>query len=112
MGLYFGGFSSLIFCALARLKILVDLYDGRHHILAHIVNAVCEQLLVVIHRAEYGDGDDALSLVRAVLIDIVEQVKELLHLDGVILPDNVKHYGVAVVEEEILGQELTVFLTV
>ena len=55
--------------ALGLREILVDLDNGRDHVRAHVVDAVCEQILIVVELAEDGDGYDALNLVRAVVIN-------------------------------------------
>lgn len=98
--------------ALGLCEILVDLDNRRDHVRAHVINAVCEQILIVVELAEDGDGYDALNLVRAVVINLVEEIEELSHLLRVVLFYDLDNHGSGVVLEEILGQELAVGLNI
>ena len=61
------------FYCIAELRAVVqDVYKRQH-----VINAVCEQILIVVELAEDGDGYDALNLVRAVVIKDVYKRQDL-----------------------------------
>ena len=86
---------------------LVRFDNGKRHI-AHIIDAVCQKVFVIVERAENCDYNNALRLVCAVVVYLVKHIEKLFHLGGVVLLYGFTHLCVAVVEEEIIGKKFAV----